>query len=294
LLYGASANKIAMDLGISEAEAQKLIDDFYNAYPGVKKWQSESFLGAVQNGYITTPFGRRRSMDRVKGRYDAYKAFCENDAKTISTLKRAGEYWGLREEFKQTINSNIQSTATDMCSSAACKVKEWLKTCGLRAELYFWVHDSIMMACHIDDAIEVIEHVRDIMENKVKYPGDLVNYRTSMDVGFNYEWTSEIEREEWINSSNKRALLEQKLDESLDADLKKKYKLTIKSTSLTLDDNYTKNVQKQKEEYFEKLVNKLNIPGITNPKEYMAYMNNVSEEEYDEIFELLDEEDTDQ
>lgn len=282
LSYGAGAGKIAMDLGITEAEAQKLIDDFYNAYPGVKKWQNTSFKGAIENGYITTPFGRRRNMDRVKGRYDAYKAYCEADPKAISALKKAGEYWGLREEFKQTINSNIQSTATDMCSAAACKVKEWLKTAGKRAEMYFWVHDSIVLGCHIDDAIDVIEYVRDVMENKVKYPGDPVNYRAAMDIGFNYEWMVEVERNEWLSAANKRELLEKKLDESLDIDAAKKFKLTIKSTSLTLDDNYTSNVQKLKQEHFEKLVRRLNIPGVTSPKEYMCYMNSCSEEEYDE------------
>jgi hypothetical protein len=167
---------------------------------------------------------------------------------------------------------------------AACKFKNWLKTSDKRAELYFWVHDSIVLACHVDDSVEVIEKLRDFMENQVKYPNDPVNYRTSLEVGYNYEWVTEIKRDDWIKTSDKKALLLAKLDESLDEDLNKSFKMIIKSTQsdMTNFEAYIKTVKMSKEDYFNSLVEKLGIEGITSPEEYMIALNNCSPEEYEQ------------
>ena len=293
LTYGAGAEKIMMDMKITIEDARQLIDDFYNIYPQVKVWQNATFLGAVKNGYIETPFGRRRATPKVHGRMDAYYALAEEQKKYISQLKKDGEYWSLREEAKVAKNTPIQSVASDMCSLAACKFKEWLKTAGKRAEMMFWVHDSILFSVHIDDAVEVMEGCRDIMENQVKYNGDLVNYRTSIGVGYSYEFMAEIDRESWIKSSNQKTLVKNKLAEAIDKDLSKKLKLVIKSSSLTMDKDYLKNIMKSKEDYFEKLVQKLGIPGVNTPHELMAYQNNMSVDEYEESVDMSLEDDDD-
>ena len=74
LTYGAGVGKIAKDLKITIIEAQKLIDDFYAAYPKVKEWQNRTFLYAIQNGFVDTPFGRQRATPKVYKRLDAYYA----------------------------------------------------------------------------------------------------------------------------------------------------------------------------------------------------------------------------
>ena len=293
LSYGASKEKIAMDLRITVPEAEQLISDFYTTYPKIREWQGNTLLSAIKTGYLETPFGRRRQTPTIFNRPDAYKAFIKEDKATISTLKKNGEYWSLRNDFKTVLNSNIQSLASDMCSMAAYKFKEWLKIAGKRAEMMFWVHDSIVFSVHIDDAVEVIEACRDIMENKVKYTNDPVNYRTSIDVGYNYEFMSEISRDTWISTNDKLTVVKNKLADALDMDVNKKLKLVIKSSSLTMDKDYLKNIMKSKEDYFEKLVQKLGIPGVNTPHEMMAYQNNMSVEEYEESVDMSLEEDGD-
>ena len=267
-----------MDQKISIDEANKLINDFYTLYPNVKIWQDRTFLSAVQHGYIETPFGRRRATPKVYKRFDAYKAFSLGRKLEESKLKKAGEYWSLREELKLCKNTPIQSVASDMCSLAACKIKQYFKS-GVRAGLLFWVHDAITFYVHKDDEIKVIERVREIMENEVKYPNDPVNYRTSIDIGFNYEWTSEIKREDWM-VGNKQALIDKALNDALEKDLNKKFKLVVKSSSLTMDSKYLKHIKEMKEDYFEHLVKKQGIEGVYTPTQLMAYLNNMSEEEY--------------
>jgi hypothetical protein len=131
------------------------------------------------------------------------------------------------------------------------------------------------------------------MENKVKYNNDPVNYRASIDVGYNYEFMSEISRDTWISSNDKLTIVKNKLADALDLDLNKKLKLVIKSSSLTMDKDYLKNIMKSKEDYFEKLVQKLGIPGVNTPHEMMAYQNNMSVEEYEESVDMSLEEDGD-
>lgn len=288
LSYGAGSYKIAMDQRISEEEAKKLINDFYSLYPEIRKWQQRTFLGAVQNGYIETPFGRRRGTPKVHNRMDAYRALALENAKDIKALQKSREYWTLRNELKTCMNTPVQSVASDMCSWAAYKTKEYFKTLDGAAQFLFWIHDSLVFAVHIDSAVEVINKVTSIMENDVKYDGDPVNYRTSIEVGRNYEFCVEISSKEKENLT-KESILE-KIEESILLDTNKKFKLIVKETSLDLEDRntYLNTVKHDKMDQFKEMIDKLGISGISTPMEYMSFMNKISVEEYEEM-ELIGE-----
>jgi hypothetical protein len=294
LTYGAGANKIARDLKITLGEAEKLISDFYTTYPKVKEWQDRTFLHAIRDGYVETPFGRKRETRLIKGRHDAYKALVQNDARTIRQLKRDGEYWTLRDEQKQCKNTPIQSIATDMCSVAACKVNKLFKKSDLRAKLYFWVHDSIVFHCHIDDAVRAIKAVAAIMEDQVKYDGDPVKYRVEAEVGYTYEYVAKLDRKDIMSDGLTKELILEKLDASLDDDLNKRFNLIVKSTSTVMNDlpSYIKAMKEAKSEYFDELVEKLGL-GVSTPDEYMALMNGTTLTEYLEAEEITDSEDED-
>ena len=281
LTYGAGVGKIAKDLKISIAEAQKLIDDFYAAYPQVKQWQDRTFLYAIQNGYVDTPFGRQRATPKVYKRNDAYFALVQERKDAVAKLKKAKEYWSLREEQKVCKNTPVQSTATDMCSKAACKTRKWFVKENRRARMMFWVHDAIVFSTHIDEAVENILRVVEIMENEVKYPGDVVNYRTEAEVGYNYEYVAGIKRSEIYSENFNKELILKKLEESLDTDNKKKFKLVIKTTGTAMDTlkEYTDAQRDAKGDYFNQLVENLDI-GVSTPEEYMAYMNQMSVQDY--------------
>jgi hypothetical protein len=295
LTYGAGVGKIAKDLKITIIEAQKLIDDFYAAYPKVKEWQNRTFLYAIQNGFVDTPFGRQRATPKVYKRLDAYYALVQERKDVVSKLKKAKEYWALREEQKICKNTPVQSTATDMCSKAACKVRKWFIKEKRRATMMFWVHDAIVFSTHIDEAVENIKKVVDIMENDVKYPGDVVNYRTEAEVGYNYEYVAKIKRSDIYSAGFDKELILKKLEESLEIDLKKKFKLVIKATGTSMDTlkQYTDAQREAKGDYFNQLVENLDI-GVSTPEEYMAYMNQMSVQEYIDAEETkIDEEDED-
>ncbi len=297
ILYGAGSSKVASDLRITIPEAEKLINDFYTAYPKAKEWQDYTFLNAIKNGYIETPLGRKRETPLIKGRLDAYKALVKNDRSASLSLKRSKEYWKLRDEQKQCKNSLIQSTATDYASLAAIKVHRMFKKSKLQAKLYFWVHDSIVFHCHIDDAILAIKRVCDIMEGPtIKYKGDPVNYRVEAEVGYTYEYMQKIERDLIINNALTKDIILEKLNKSLDDDVNKAFKLIIKSTSTEMGNikDYIAVMKETKSDYFNELVEKLGL-GVNTPDEYMSLLNNVTLTEYLESSDTLSsiDEDTD-
>ncbi len=289
ITYGAGSGKIAKDLRITVAEAEKLINDFYTAYPKAKEWQDRTFLHAIRDGYVETPFGRKRETPLIKGRTDAYKALVQNDVKTIKQLKRDGEYWTLRDEQKQCKNTPIQSIATDMCSLAAIKVNKAFKKSGLRAKLYFWVHDSIVFHCHIDDVVTAVKMVADIMENQVKYEGDPVNYRVEAEIGFTYEYVAKLDRKDIMSDKFTKELVLEKLDASLDDDLKKKFNLIVKSTSTVMNDlpTYIAAMKEAKGDYFNEMVEKLGL-GVSTPDEFMAALNQATLTEYLDASDISD------
>ncbi|MCI4435538.1 MAG: hypothetical protein JHC33_01830, partial [Ignisphaera sp.] len=281
ITYGAGSGKIAKDLRITVPEAEKLINDFYTAYPKAKEWQDRTFLHAIRDGYVETPFGRKRETPLIKGRTDAYKALVQNDIRTIKDLKRNGEYWTLRDEQKQCKNTPIQSIATDMCSLAAVKVNRAFKKSGLRAKLYFWVHDSIVFHCHIDDVVPATKLVADIMENQVKYEGDPVNYRVEAEVGFTYEYVAKLERKDIMSDNFTKELVLERLDKSLDDDINKRFNLIVKSTSTVMNDlpTYIAAMKEAKGDYFNEMVEKLGL-GVNTPDEFMAHLNQTTLTEY--------------
>lgn len=284
LTYGASANKIANDLNLTVPEAEKLINDFYSAYPKVKEWQNQSVINAIKLGYIETPFGRRRGTPTLHHNMDAYGAFVNEDKKTINKLYKSGEYWSLREAIKVCYNAPVQSYATDICSSAAIIVQNYFKKTPNRANLFFWVHDALLFDIRKEFAVEMVPKVMRIMENDCKIASDPVNYRTSCEFGYNYEYMSELKREEALQVTEEQ--INKKLAESLEKDANKKFKLIIKASGKILDKNYTKSEAVDKEAYFTHLVEKFNIPGVSTPQEYFCYMNHCSIEEYEDFMEF--------
>ena len=63
LIYGGSAYSYAHDpdffsVGYSERQWQKVIDEYYTKYKGLKKWHDELLIIAMKQGFIEIPSGR--------------------------------------------------------------------------------------------------------------------------------------------------------------------------------------------------------------------------------------------
>lgn len=113
ILYGSSINGIALNLNVSKEEAERLINLYFRAYPGVLKYVQDTHRMAEWNHYVTTPFGQR------KQEYGTHPVF-----------KHTAAY---NAALRNSQNVRIQSTTSTagLITFAACN--EGIKTLGGRS-----------------------------------------------------------------------------------------------------------------------------------------------------------------
>jgi DNA polymerase-1 len=59
LIYGMSAFGLAQNLGIDRKVAAHYVEEYFDRYPGVKRYMELMRAQARENGYVETEFGRR-------------------------------------------------------------------------------------------------------------------------------------------------------------------------------------------------------------------------------------------
>ena len=62
IMYGRGAKAIAEQLNCSVKEAQKIVDQFYDAFPKVRNWMDTTMDRARITGYVETAWGRKRRL----------------------------------------------------------------------------------------------------------------------------------------------------------------------------------------------------------------------------------------
>ena len=66
IMYGRGAKAIAEQLNCSTKEAQKIVDQFYDSFPKVKKWMDSVLSNARRYGFVETAWGRKRRLPDVQ------------------------------------------------------------------------------------------------------------------------------------------------------------------------------------------------------------------------------------
>ena len=66
LAYGQGAFGLADVLGIPRGEASEIIDRYFKRFAGVKRFMESTVREGIENGYVSTLFGRRRYIDELQ------------------------------------------------------------------------------------------------------------------------------------------------------------------------------------------------------------------------------------
>ncbi len=146
LVYGMGEFSLAVDLGISRADAKAYIDSYLGAYPKVRAYMENVVAEAKANGFVKTLFGRRRYIPELSSGKKMEAAFGERVA----------------------MNSPIQGTAADIIKLAMVNIDRKLKEGGYDARLLLQVHDELIIEAHKSCASEVRALMQTEMENAVK------------------------------------------------------------------------------------------------------------------------------
>lgn len=142
IVYGISAFALAEDLKISQKEAQRYIDGYFEKYPRIKDYIEDTIGYAMRHGYVETMYHRKREIPEI-----------------------LASNYNLREFGKRVaMNTPIQGTAADIIKIAMIRVHKELKKRQLRSKLILTVHDELLIEAHKDEIAEVSQILKQEME----------------------------------------------------------------------------------------------------------------------------------
>jgi len=139
IIYGQSAFGLSQSLGIPRKEAAEIIENYFNQYPGIKDYMSETMHFARENGYVETIMGRRRYLRDINSANATVRGFAERNA----------------------INAPIQGSAADMIKIAMIHIHKDIKDQKLQSKMTMQVHDELVFDVYkteVDKMKAIIEH----------------------------------------------------------------------------------------------------------------------------------------
>ena len=152
IVYGISAFSLSQDIGVSAKEAKEYIDNYLEKYSGVRMYMHDVVEKAEKDGFVSTLFGRRRSLPELKSSNFNIRAFGKRVA----------------------LNMPVQGTAADIMKLAMVNSYRCLKSEGLKARLVLQVHDELIAECPEEEAEAVKRILTAEMENAVKLSVPLI------------------------------------------------------------------------------------------------------------------------
>lgn len=172
LAYGKSSSSYATENDVSQEEADRLFDDYYEAKQSVKQAIDYVHDFAITKGYVETMQGFRRNLRGAQSR-------------DISTRNRA---------LRQSFNTIIQGSGAFLTNMSLTIIDDYLTQYNLKSKLIITVHDSIVVDCPRDEFVQVADVCKYVMENlpydflKIDWNGETLQYpiEADYDVGFNY------------------------------------------------------------------------------------------------------------
>jgi DNA polymerase-1 len=126
-------------LGVTREEAQGYIDGFFRAYTGVASWVEQIENDALENGFVTTLYGRRRLLPDLNS----------DDRQKV------------RPALRQAVNTVIQGTAADIHKLTIARIFAGLPS---DCRLLLAVHDSVLIEVPIGRRRELTRQVRRAMQ----------------------------------------------------------------------------------------------------------------------------------
>ena len=159
LAYGLSPFGLSQQLRITPAEAQQLVDEYFQRFGGIRDYLAGVVEDARTTGFTETMFGRRRYLPDLQHDNRQRREMAE----------------------RMALNAPIQGTAADIVKIAMVRVADALT--GLSSRLLLQVHDELVVEVAPGEAAQVEAILRDRM-------GGAANLRVPLEVtvGIGTNW----------------------------------------------------------------------------------------------------------
>ncbi|MFA6958299.1 MAG: DNA polymerase I [Thermoanaerobaculia bacterium] len=161
VLYGMSAFRLANELGISQAEGKKFIENYFGRYPKIRELLDRTLDEARATGKVTTMFGRVRYIPEINNKAFPIRANAE----------------------RMATNAPMQGTAADILKLAMIQLDQALDEAEPQARMLLTVHDEIVIEVPEGRAEAIAKVVKSTMEGVCKLRVPL-----SVDAGWGRTW----------------------------------------------------------------------------------------------------------
>jgi DNA polymerase-1 len=161
IVYGISGFGLAQQLGISRADAEKYIKNYFARYAGVRAFIDRTIAEVRLSGVTRTLFDRERPIPDINSRNANARGFAERTA----------------------VNSPLQGTAADLIKLAMVRIDAQLAAGGCRSAMLLQVHDELVFECPPEEIASVSELVKRQMEGACELKVPLL-----VDIGVGGNW----------------------------------------------------------------------------------------------------------
>lgn len=161
LIYGMSGFGLAKQLGVERHEAQKYIDQYFAAFPGVKGFISNILAEAKEKGFVETLFGRRLYLKELNSRN--------------VMMRRAAE--------RAATNAPMQGSNADIIKLAMLELDQYCQESKDKVRMIMQVHDELVFEVSEDILEDASEKIKSVMENVVS-----LSVKLNVGIGIGANW----------------------------------------------------------------------------------------------------------
>lgn len=195
IIYGKEAKGFSEDFGTTEEEADKLINDFLGAYPGIKDFMTQKFKETMQSGYIiidetidrrwfSDNFAYLEELNTEIRQYYPKEYWGRTLSKAAKELikeqvyeeypfvkKKWREYFGILGSIRRkSTNYRVQGTASGQSKLALVFLRQAIIERGYDdCKIVNAIHDEIGIECSAENAEKYKELIEDCMEQGGNY-----------------------------------------------------------------------------------------------------------------------------
>jgi DNA polymerase-1 len=161
IAYGLSAYGLADRLAIEEDEARAYIERYFERFPKVQEYITETIERARTDGYVSTLLGRRRPIPEL----------------------RSGRPQTRSQGERLAVNMPIQGTSADIIKLAMVRAHKALAESDLKTRLVLQIHDELLF----EGPLKEMEAAGELVEVAMTAAFEL-DPPLAVDVGVGQDW----------------------------------------------------------------------------------------------------------
>ena len=161
LLYGMSAFGLSNQLGVSRAEADIFLKNYFDRYSAVKKFMSDIVESSKDVKYVETLYGRKIHVPNIT----------------------ASNYMVRQAAERAAINGPLQGSAADIIKIAMIKINDWINSNAPEIKMILQVHDELIYEVPETFSDTDLSPILDLMENTTE-----IDVPLKVEYGFGANW----------------------------------------------------------------------------------------------------------